>query len=46
MIRHRTREEYEEQEMDRRAEREVCPVCGVPHGPNPYTGCELEKQEE
>jgi len=28
--------------LNSEAEKELCPVCGVPHGPNPYTGCELE----
>lgn len=30
-----------EDELDELAEREICSVCGVPHGPNPYTGCNL-----
>jgi len=37
LLRHITRED----EMDAEAERELCPKCGVPHGSNPYTGCNL-----
>jgi len=28
-----------EDELEEKADREICRVCGVPHGPNPYTGC-------
>lgn len=28
-----------EDELEMMADSEVCPECGVPHGPNPYTGC-------
>ncbi len=42
MVRHRTRDEDYQAECE---EAELCPVCGVPHGPNPYTGCELQTVE-
>ena len=36
-LRHTTREDR----LEEQADKEICSVCGVPHGPNPYTGCEL-----
>lgn len=34
-------EKGEERYYDERADSEICPECGVPHGSNPYTGCGL-----
>jgi len=36
-LRHRTYEDVREEQADR----EICRVCGIAHGPNPYTGCGL-----
>lgn len=40
-LRHLTREDW----LEEQADQEICPVCGVPHGPNPYTGCEIGTTE-
>lgn len=37
LVRFRTHED----ELEDEADEEICPTCGVPHGPNPYTGCNL-----
>lgn len=37
VVRHLTHDDH----LEEMADREICQVCGVPHGPNPYTGCEL-----
>lgn len=31
-------EEYEKY-LEKMVDSEICPKCGIVHGPNPYTGC-------
>lgn len=38
-LRLKTNEDYEDEYLEEGLDRETCPECGVPHGPNPYMEC-------